>query len=202
MKHLFSQSAESLSNVNATVGESFIRNYSYAVAYWSAGDILVKNALESNKNKRDGLFYPICFMYRHFIELTLKQLIIYTEAFYEKTEMIGYEYKKYSKPKKQLETTHSLETLLSRLINVLTCLSDEHFDDKIKKIILDFHNVDPLGQVFRYPNKKNHEKSFFQVQNFNIAAIKTAVNKVAQYFMGIDAYLEYYTTVADYMISE
>lgn len=46
MKNLFAQSPEFLRTVNATVGASFIRDYSYAVAYWSAGDILVKDALK------------------------------------------------------------------------------------------------------------------------------------------------------------
>ena len=202
MKNLFAQSPEFLRTVNATVGASFIRDYSYAVAYWSAGDILVKDALESDKDKRDGLFYPICFMYRHFIELTLKQLIIHAEAFYEKTEIIGYELQKYTKPKKELESIHSLEILVKRLIDVLTCISEGHFDDEIKKIILEFHAIDPVGQTFRYPTNRKHEKSFSQVQNFNIATIKTGINKVAQYFMGIDTYLGHYTTLADGIISE
>ena len=202
MKLLFYQSPEFLRNVNATVGDSFIHDYSYAVAYWSAGDILVKDALEGDKDKRDVLFYPICFMYRHFIELTLKQLIIHAEAFYEKTEIIGYELQKYTKPKKELESIHSLEILVKRLIDVLTCISEGHFDDEIKKIILEFHAIDPVGQTFRYPTNRKHEKSFSQVQNFNIATIKAETNKVAQYFMGIDAYLEHYTTLADGIISE
>ncbi len=202
MTKLFFQSPEFLRNVNATVGDSFIHDYSYAVAYWSAGDILVNNALEGEKDKRDSLFYPICFMYRHFIELTLKQLIIYAEEFYEKTEILSYEVRKYTKPKKQLEATHSLENLVNRLIDVLICVSEEHFDDEIKKTILEFHSIDPVGQTFRYPTNRKHEKSFSQVQNFNIATIKAEINKVAEYFMGIDAYLEHYMTMADSMISE
>ena len=73
---------------------------------------------------------------------------------------------------------------------------------RIKKIILEFHAIDPVGQTFRYPTNRKHKKSFSQVQNFNIATIKTEINKVAQYFMGIDAYLEHYMMIADSMIIE
>ena len=38
--------------------------------------------------------------------------------------------------------------------------------------------------------------------NYQLLTNKTGINKVAQYFMGIDAYLEYYTARADGIISE
>lgn len=38
--------------------------------------------------------------------------------------------------------------------------------------------------------------------NYRLLTNKTEINKVAQYFMGIDAYLEHYTTLADGIISE
>ena len=36
--------------------------------------------------------------------------------------------------------------------------------------------------------------------NYQLLTNKTEINKVAQYFMGIDAYLEHYMMIADNMI--
>ena len=36
--------------------------------------------------------------------------------------------------------------------------------------------------------------------NYRLLTNKTEINKVAQYFMGIDAYLEHYMMIADNMI--
>ena len=38
--------------------------------------------------------------------------------------------------------------------------------------------------------------------NYQLLTNKTGINKVAQYFMGIDTYLGHYTTLADGIISE
>ncbi len=46
----------------------------YIVGYKEAGDILVKNIIES-RSHHDSLVFPIVFMYRHYLELRLKQLI-------------------------------------------------------------------------------------------------------------------------------
>ena len=38
--------------------------------------------------------------------------------------------------------------------------------------------------------------------NYRLLTNKTEINKVVQYFMGIDAYLEHYMMIADSMIIE
>lgn len=88
MNFTFSDSPEFLWNKNATVGGTFTRDYSYSIGYQEASDLLVKNVLELHKRKRNSLFYPICFIYRHFIERTLKELIKYSEDLYEKSKSL------------------------------------------------------------------------------------------------------------------
>lgn len=111
-------------------------------------------------------------------------------------------YNDYSKPNDKLEVTHSLEKLLNRLVRVLKSVSEETFDEEIKSLILDFHNIDPDGQRFRYTITTKQEKSFQEVQNFNIENIKERVRTIANYFMGIDGYLSHYTDLANSLLSD
>ena len=46
----------------------------YIVGYKEAGDVLVKHVMETQRH-HDSLVFPIVFMYRHYLELRLKQLI-------------------------------------------------------------------------------------------------------------------------------
>lgn len=50
----------------------------YVKGYKEAGDLLIKQCQSVNKNI---LVYPICFMYRHYIEIQLKELITKYEEF-------------------------------------------------------------------------------------------------------------------------
>lgn len=91
MKKLFVDTSERKWSNNVTVGGRFTSDYSYPLGYWEAANHLVEIASFSKSPSKNRLFYPICFNYRQFIELCLKQLIIRSEEFYKKTEFLGYE---------------------------------------------------------------------------------------------------------------
>ena len=66
----------------AVVGKNFTNDASYMMGYWEAGDILVDTAIKQINPLKDRLFFPICYNYRHFIELCLKHLILKAERLY------------------------------------------------------------------------------------------------------------------------
>ena len=202
MKKLFVDTNGRNWNKTVCVGGKFSSNYSYALGYLYAADILVEHAVIEKNNKKDKLFYPICFNYRQFIELTLKQLIIYSEKFYYKSEYLGYELKKLNgSVSDKLDSTHSIEKLLNWLIEILDCVSDEKFDRNKKDLILEFHNLDSNGQKFRYPVQTNTLESFPKQTFYDLEKLKSGIKDIFEYFMGIDAWIDNYDSLADSIIS-
>ena len=65
--------------------------YQYINGYYDAGRKLVEEALKLEKDgKSHNYFYPICYSYRHYIELHLKTIIEDLELLYEKSKILGY----------------------------------------------------------------------------------------------------------------
>ena len=122
------------------------------------------------------------------------------EQFYKKTEYLGYE--KGTFHSDELKDTHSIEKLLNWLLDILQCVADEEFDPEIKALIIEFHNMDPTGQKFRYPISTHDIASFPIPSFFDLAKLKTGLKRISDYFSGIDGYLDYYDSLADSMIDE
>jgi hypothetical protein len=175
---------------NANVGKNYSNDSSYIIGYWEAGDILVDTAINQNNPQKDRLFFPICYNYRHFIELFLKYLILKAEELYSLLETNDMQNKKHEALLSySVNNTHNIHILLNMLINVLECISDDKFSRDIKISILEYHNMDKNGQKFRYSRSKN-DKVHFEIQEvFDLEKIKKAVTKIGYYLMGIDMYL-------------
>jgi hypothetical protein len=74
-----------------------------------------------NTIDKDSLIYPICFNYRHYIELHLKSLIEESEILYDKIKQLGY-LQNDELPKKfsnSLDNTHNLYKLLVLLLYLM-----------------------------------------------------------------------------------
>jgi len=123
----------------------------YSLGFKEAGDALVEECL-SRHGIKDALFYPICFCYRHFIELDLKYLIAETESLYYVLEKCGPTRGELCESVvSKLADTHSLERLFNWLVVRLALVTDEPFPREVGDAIIDLHNFDPTSQVFRYP---------------------------------------------------
>lgn len=114
--------------------------------YKKAADILADHVL-ATFTSGDLIIYPILLLYRHHLELTLKDLIRRGNNLLDA-------------PVKQ-ENTHSLgalwkdcQTILERAgmpVNVPELPESLTFE----ACIMQFGKVDPAGESFRYPEKKN-----------------------------------------------
>ena len=84
-KKLFKKATIKEMEEMATIGGHNHTRYSYINGYYEAGKGLIDIAIsEKYSHKKDTLFYPICYNYRHYLELHLKSLIMDTEILYEK----------------------------------------------------------------------------------------------------------------------
>ena len=169
-------------------GRHYSDMYIYILGYYEAAKRLADSAL--NEGFQDALFYPMCFNYRHYLELSLKNLIINCENYYIILGKWG-EAKGILKKtvKDRLTKTHSLARLLSWFKERFDLVSDEIFDKKIYKIIIDFHKFDPIGQCFRYTFKTDENLSFPIEKIYDIENIRDKMEEVSNYIDGVDTWL-------------
>lgn len=98
-------------------------------------------AVKDRNGTVDLLVYPICFSFRHGIELYLKMLVQTASKFNES--------------KRAYQKNHSIDGYWKMIVEEFEKL-DSRILDKTEiaiagDIIADFVQIDPTGQVFRYP---------------------------------------------------
>lgn len=122
-------------------------NNQYASAFVSGANMLV-DALANDPTYRvkGDLFLPVCYLYRHSIELRLKTIIWRAQSVDYSNWTLN-----------DLSTTHSLHVLWNEVRVILEKLEDRFTPDVInalEQLVLEFHHVDPESQQFRYPYVK------------------------------------------------
>ncbi len=119
----------------------------YADGYKRAADLLVEN-LETTYDV-NTVVYPIMFLYRQYIELTLKEIIAYGNYLNEQSNT-G-------------RVSHDLEALWPECRSVI----EKHLPEvtakdvqKIERLVEKFSELDPTSTTFRYPAKRDGKSSF------------------------------------------
>ncbi len=126
----------------------------HANAFREAADMIVTGVEKGQSHfNGDKLFFPIAYLYRHAIELLLK-------------EAIGYGIKLYFiRRDQQLEeilNDHNLYKLWNKLKPALATFwykAETDSPSAAERIISQFHEFDKSGQEFRYPTTKNGKSS-------------------------------------------
>lgn len=181
---------------NAIVGGAWSTDWFYVVGYKEAADILVEYATSLHAIP-DYLFYPICFNYRHALELTLKELIRDTEKLIRLLIRCGSLDEnearacQMERTEDYLRGTHSLESLLDRLTIRLRLVCDEMLPDEIRRTVCELHNIDPDGQVFRYARARHTQRSLSRQQHYDLRRIRDQVSKAISFLAdGVGGWLD------------
>ena len=153
--------------------------YLYSTGYKEAGDLLIENA----DNNTDFLVYPIVFLYRHCIELRLKQISI------EGNKLLKTQVFTESKMNDILFSKHDLDLLWSYSKTIIGKLFPDESEEKlssIKKMIDCFSIMDSTSFKFRYPvdtkGKPNHPID--HDTSISFIALKKMMNDLALYLGG------------------
>jgi len=163
-----------------------IENYGiYALAYYEAAQRLLQPILDSS-NFADYDAYPILFLFRHHVELTLKEVVVLTERI---AEMERIELPQFN------IATHNLVTLLEvaernlELLKRPLGLDEKPFDKRTKDLILDLGSFDQKSEAFRYPVDK--EGNLFFPDHFLVGLPEVAKNMEHIYhnLIGLTEYL-------------
>jgi hypothetical protein len=126
----------------------------YAVGYKEAADSLARRFLK-NWQGNDTLTYPMVFLYRQYLELRLKEVIMLGQKLLDEPLDI----------QKKIIGSHSLEDLWKPCREILEILgksglwpedSVEQLDS-VEVLVMEFHGKDPKATNFRYPVTKASE---------------------------------------------
>ncbi len=160
----------------------------YVESFRHAGDILADRLMNDRDAPYKGVYIPMLFLYRHYLEVRIKQTISELEPLL-RTSVRGHS----MHIEKDVLGCHDLEKLwdtAEELICVVFAESERHGGpiDLVRQIVDFFHQHDPTGQTFRYRHDKrsrsaNEEKL---PPGLDYDELKGAIHKACHYFQGLE----------------
>ena len=137
------------------------------------GGFQIINAIKRGGWTIDLLIYPAAFSFRHGIELYLKHMV---HLFDDIAKSGGY------------TKTHTLQDNWSAFERQALASKHEAFDQLelsiVKDIIDDFCNIDPTGQVFRYPEDIKGNQHLIGLGVINVEVLEDGMRVLHELFEG------------------
>lgn len=137
--------------------------YPYVKAYTESAEYLYKE-IHENKDMKDALFIPMCYLYRNAVELSLKEILI------EECRFTFQKALKHVNKKK-----HKVLGLWTLIKGEIIRHSDAPEDDttvvNVENYIIQLNNVDGSSDKFRYPVNKHLDLHFKNPRKFDIGNI-------------------------------
>jgi len=122
--------------------------HAYATGYKQAADIVSDAAIgdaHGHKSTRDYVIYPVVFLYRHYIELRLKEIILLGTRLYDRKE--------------GLPKHHRIDELWKHARSIIKEESNTGALDEADACITEFSKMDHDSESFRYPITKEGKRS-------------------------------------------
>jgi hypothetical protein len=158
------------------------------MGYRKAADIVVQGVIDSGRNQ-DSLVYPVCYLYRHYIELRLKQLIRLGHRLLDEPNDFSH--------------THEIEKLLSVVEKIVDRVFPEGTCDlgfvMARHVALEFHKYDERSTEFGYSNS---ESCIAELTHVNVRRLGDFVGKFADCMEAIDTGLSAYNEAKEEMLRD
>lgn len=154
----------------------------YTEGYRRAADILIQHIDESGRDQ-DFLVYPVLFLYRHHIELLLKQIIELALPLAE--DPAQHPYKK---------DNHNLITLCTVAQKLVLEVDDRYRSSDfciVKEVVNELHKVDQCATDFRYARRNNGTRSLDGIRCINTRLFGEKMGAASDCLDGIDVNLRY-----------
>jgi predicted RNase H-like HicB family nuclease len=152
----------------------------YAIGYKLAADLLVEYVVQRERDQ-DTLAYPIGFLYRHCIELRLKELLVVSAMLHDRDVQV-------LESKELGELGHDLILLWRRVRTTIEEVwpnSERERDlDALEVRLEEFCKVDPGSYSFRYPKDKKGGRALDSVRRFNLCHLRDVVEGISQLLEG------------------
>lgn len=165
--------------------------HAYATGYKEAADRLIKS-INEGQHGQDYLVFPIFFLYRHYLEVSTKELIKKCQPLLGITPPAGRQKKK----KEQILAAqgHDLEGLWAYLKELVPGihpdLADEALSD-IDRMVEAFHRHDQFGDAARYPVGLAGERTLSGLREINLRKLAEDIDKAEDGFWAIDSAIDF-----------
>lgn len=155
------------------------RSLKYHLGVYAKGYHLAANQLSTNFISKNGYGdyegYPIVFLYRHSLELYLKNIIQWSKRLHSLREI--------ENSVNDYKTNHNLVYLNSEAEKALLSLfpQDEQLGIylvKLKQVIIDFNEIDSDSYSYRYPINKKKKRATKKHQVVNIPALAKTMDEI------------------------
>ncbi|MCQ4190728.1 hypothetical protein [Methylocystis suflitae] len=152
-----------------------------ADGYREAADRLV-DAVAADTVLQGTVVYPVIFLYRHFMELELKYVLVtYGRHFDEEADW----------------KSHSLTDLWAKVRPIIETAADGTDDggtnDAVEACIREMSAADPMSFSFRYPVEKGGKPMVLAFDTVDLGNLRRTMRKIANYFTGLDGLLDQLT---------
>lgn len=154
----------------------------YTEGYRRAADILINHIDESGRDQ-DFLVYPVLFLYRHHLELLIKQIIGLALALAEDPDK--HQYKK---------DDHNLNNLWPLAQKLILEVDDSYrpSDFKIvKEVVKALHQADERATDFRYARRNDGIRSLEGIHYVNARRFGEKMGEASDLLDGVDNGLRY-----------
>lgn len=175
---------------NADIGWMNNQPSFYSYGYRSAAEKLINDYNKLGLPERDAMVFPVIFLYRHYLELEIKDLIYRIESC--------------SGNAPSEITHHSLLDIWNKLDSKYSSLSSFIPDDYnfcstadrngIIDIIKEFNELDGKSFAFRYPRDRKGDKSIKNISHISLNNFKTEISKVINVIDNINESICHYET--------
>lgn len=156
--------------------------YGYMQGYKETADTLITHAVNS-KNIRilDTFVFPICFLYRQYVELAMKNIFL---------QYSGVD--KEAKIKVIKKVSHNLIEIwkIIKPILIQETTEEEKKDiEVVEDYIKQFNEFDKSSFIFCYLTNKELDLSFNEAQYLDLINLRERMNEVYNFFEGYDVKL-------------
>ena len=164
----------------------------YARGYKEAGDRLVLS-IERSEGLVDFMVYPILYLYRHFLEISIKASIRDAQV------LLGIEARKKPNRKNERQMAeaaqgHHLESLWKYLIELMIQVHSELEMprlDETSRVVNAFHSLDLYGDAARYPQGLDGKPSLKMLHEVNLRRLREDMEMAQDGFYQIEGILDY-----------
>src|SRR5438105_7783600 len=131
-------------------------------------------------------FYPICFLYRHALELMLKEIVRDADDAIESLAICGglsgtKRREADERPPARLNLSHGLGALLvDHVIPRLRIIDAPTLSPIVHEVITAFDAIDPRGQTFRYSMDTKGNPTLPEWGRYDLSRIKAAVGDASR----------------------
>ncbi len=164
---------------NALIYHGYYRDNFGIMGYKDAADILVERVLSTEMNQ-DTLIYPIGFLYRHYLELLLKNIIV------NGSRLAG---------NGQINANgHKLDILWANAKSIIHDLCEDPGcpeEQNTDNVIAEFMRADASSQEFRYEKDKKGNKCLKEIEIIDIKHFSESINQIGTFLEGISALIDH-----------